>query len=45
MNGGGSRGEIDDVTMRIDDDDNRTGGERIDKHNGERINEHMSQWG
>ena len=42
MNGGGSRGDINDVTMAIDDDDNRNGGERTDKHNGERINEHMS---
>ena len=45
MNGGGSRGDNDDVTMGIDNDDNGNGVERIDEHNGERIDEHMSRWG
>ena len=32
--------------MGIDDeDDDGNGGECIDEHNGERINDHMSQWG
>ena len=45
MNRGGSRGDIDDVTMEIDGDDENWGRGRIDKQNRERIDEHMSRWG